>query len=73
MILIALRRFTHSFFERGKSLLFRPKREASRLWLGRGRIFQLLENERTFMVKDLPIKWNLMPEFFPLLGRAKVR
>jgi hypothetical protein len=56
-----------------KSLLFRPKREASRLWLGRDRNFQLLENERTFMVKDLPIKWNLMPEFFPLLGRAKVR
>jgi hypothetical protein len=41
--------------------------------LDAGRIFQLLENERTFMVKDLPIKWNLMPEFFPLLGRSKVR
>ena len=34
---------------------------------------QLFENEMIFMVKELPIKWNLMPEFFPLLGRAKVR
>jgi hypothetical protein len=56
-----------------KSRLLRPKWGASRLWLGRDRIFQLLEKELTFIVKDLPIKWNLMPEFFPLLGRAKVR
>jgi len=41
--------------------------------LDAGRIFQPLENEATFMVKELPIKWNLMPEFFPLLGRAKIR
>jgi len=41
--------------------------------LDAGRIFQAIEEEETFMVKDLPIKWNLMPEFFHLLGRAKVR
>jgi len=41
--------------------------------LDAGGIIQPLENKRTFMVNDLPIKWNLMPEFFPLLGRAKVR
>ena len=41
--------------------------------LGAGRIFQPLENEVIFMVKELLIKWNLMPEFFHLLGRAKVR
>jgi hypothetical protein len=39
-----------------KNRFFRPKREASRLWLGRDEIFQLVEKERTFMVKDLPIK-----------------
>ena len=36
-----------------------------------GRISQLIENAQTFMVKNLPIKWNLMPEFSPLLGRLK--
>jgi hypothetical protein len=41
--------------------------------LDAGRIFQALEIKWTFMVKDLPIKWNLMLEFFHLLGRAKVR
>jgi hypothetical protein len=34
---------------------------------------QPIENKWPFIVNDLPIKWNLMPEFFPLLGRAKVR
>ena len=34
---------------------------------------QLFENKRNFMLNKLPIKWNLMPEFFHLLGRAKVR
>jgi len=38
-----------------------------------GEIFQSLENEVIFMVKELTIKWNLMQEFFHLLGRAKVR
>jgi len=41
--------------------------------LDAGKIFQPLENKVTFIVKELPIKWNLMPEFFHLLGRAKVR
>ena len=41
--------------------------------LDAGGILQPLENEVIFMVKDLPIKWNLMPELFHLLGRAKVR
>jgi len=41
--------------------------------LDAGEIYQPPENEVIFMVKDLPIKWNLMPEFFHLLGRAKVR
>jgi len=41
--------------------------------LDAGRILQPLEIEVIFMVKELPIKWNLMPEFFHLLGRAKVR
>jgi len=41
--------------------------------LDAGEILQHLEIEWTFMVKELPIKWNLMPEFFHLLGRAKVR
>jgi len=40
--------------------------------LDAGKILQLLENEVIFIVKELPIKWNLMPEFFHLLGRAKV-
>ena len=41
--------------------------------LDAGEIFHPLENEVIFMVKELSIKWNLMPEFFHLLGRAKVR
>jgi hypothetical protein len=41
--------------------------------LDAGGIIQPLENKRPFIVNDLPIKWNLMPEFFPLLGRSKVR
>jgi hypothetical protein len=52
---------------------FAPNEEPRAFGLDAGRIFQPLEKEKTFMVKDLPIKWNLMPEFFPLLGRAKVR
>ena len=38
-----------------------------------GRVLQPFENEKIFMVKKMAIKWNLMPEFFHLLGRAKVR
>ena len=41
--------------------------------LDAGEIFQPIENEVIFIVKELAIKCNLMPEFFPLLGRAKVR
>jgi len=41
--------------------------------LDAGEILQPIENAVILMVKELPIKWNLMPEFFHLLGRAKVR
>jgi hypothetical protein len=34
---------------------------------------QAFETKRYFIVNQLPIKWNLMPEFFSLLGRAKIR
>ena len=32
-----------------------------------------LKTIETFILNKLPIKLNLMPEFFHLLGRAKVR
>jgi hypothetical protein len=56
-----------------KSRLFRAIRGARTFGLDAGRISQAIEKEQTFMVKGLLIKWNLMAEFFPLLGRAKVR
>jgi hypothetical protein len=34
---------------------------------------QVIENQMFSLVNKLPIKLNLMPDFFHLLGRGKVR
>jgi hypothetical protein len=52
---------------------FAPNEEPRAFDLDAGSIFQAIEIKWTFMVKELPIKWNLMPEFFHLLGRAQIR
>jgi hypothetical protein len=36
-------------------------------------IRQAIEYHRCFMLNKLAIKLNLMPDFFHLLGRAKIR
>jgi hypothetical protein len=46
---------------------------ARRLWLEGGTGPQAIEKTQNYIVNKLPIKLNLMPDFFSLLGRGKIR